>query len=127
MKNRYLEMQKDIISRYNFILTTCECSKNIHVHIRERMVCNWESVNTAMSTFNLLYEIGCIETYNDKLSDCERAYIAVIWAIKHYEEYGLSITYRTRKKYQDLIFRKYTGDIGRNIKLPPIEHFKLFK
>ena len=104
---KYLEIQNDVINRYNIDL--CDGSKcandwhRTHAHIKERRVCKWNCANSIQSTFALFHEIGHIETTKSKMRRAEAEYHATIWAMIKCEEYGLTVPEHIIKKYQNYI------------------------
>ena len=103
----YEEIQDQIIKKYH--IDICDGSKckndwrRTHTHIKERRVCKWKWANSIQSTFDLLHEIGHIETTKSKMRRAEAEYHATIWAVIKCEEYGLTIPDRIIKKYQNYI------------------------
>ena len=104
---KYLEIQNDVINRYNIDLCDGEKCQNdrrrTHAHIKERRVCKWKCANSIQSTFALLHEIGHIETTKSKMRRAEAEYHATIWAMIKCEEYGLTVPEHIIKKYQNYI------------------------
>ena len=104
---KYLEIQNDVINRYNIDLCDGEKCQNdwrrTHAHIKERRVCKWKCANSIQSTFALLHEIGHIETTKSKMRRAEAEYYATIWAMDKCKEYGLTIPEYIIKKYQNYI------------------------
>ena len=104
---KYLEIQNDVIKRYNIDLCDGEKCKNdwhrTHAHIRERRVCKWKRKNSVQSTFELFHEIGHVETTKSSMRRAESEYYATEWAIKKCKEYKIAVPVQTIKAYQDYI------------------------
>ena len=99
---RYTDIQNEVIAKYRIRLDEhSKCWGRTHAHIRERRVCKWHQKNSIASTFDLLHEIGHIETTKSGMRRCEEEYYATLWAIGRCKEYGLEIPDRIIKEYQD--------------------------
>lgn len=126
---RYIELQDEIISRYN--IDICDGGKcpndwsRTHAHIAERRVCKWERRNSVVSTFTLLHEIGHIETGKSSMRRCESEYFATVWALRTAREYRLRIPEKLIDRYQSYIMLEYSRGIRRGGRLPPPTSFSL--
>ena len=111
---RYTELQNEIVKRYRIKLDPCsKCWGRIHAHIRERRVCKWHPKNSAESTFTLLHEIGHIENNHSGMRRAEAEYHATVWALERAREYGIEVSEKTIKAYQDYIDREWARGIRR--------------
>lgn len=111
----YIEIQNEVIKKYRIDL--CDGTKcrngdwsRTHAHPKQRRVCKWKQKNSVQSTFDLLHEVGHIETTTGKMRRAEEEYYATMWAIEKAKEYGLTIPEKTRRLYQDYI--DMTADRG---------------
>lgn len=109
------EVQQEVIRNYNVKICpkgVCTCWHRMHAHVKERKVCKWEPHNTVRCTFDLLHEIGHIETMNvnPRMRRAEQEYTATVWAIERCREYGIKIPRKLFDLYQDYIDR--TRDRG---------------
>jgi len=104
---RYTQIQNDVVQRYNITLDEFStCRMRTHAHPEERRVCKWHPKNSVASTFELLHEIGHIETTKRSMRRCESEYYATQWAIDTAKEYGLIIPDKLLNFYQDYIDRE---------------------
>lgn len=107
MPNRYEQIQQEVIAKYHVTVTdgaTCPCGwRRTHAHIKERKICKWKQANSLRSTFNLLHEIGHIETTTSSMRRCESEYFATVWAIVRCREYGISVPPYIIERYQAYI------------------------
>lgn len=107
-----IEIQRDVIQRFNVDL--CDGSKcdddwsRMHAHVKQRRVCKWKPKASIRATFDLLHEIGHIETTTGKMRRCEEEYYATAWAIDMMREYGISgkISDNIKELYQWYIFNE---------------------
>jgi len=114
-EGRYTKIQNDVVDRYNIILDEFStCRRRTHAHIKERRVCKWHPKNSIDSTFELLHEIGHIETTKSNMRRCEAEYYATQWAIDTAKEYGLTIPDKLIKFYQDYIDRELNRGVRRH-------------
>lgn len=101
---KFAEIQKDVVKRFNIKLDEfSSCWSRTHAHIKERRVCKWHPKNSVQSTFELLHEIGHIETTKSWMRRAEEEYYATQWAIEIAKEYNLQIPEKIIKEYQDYI------------------------
>lgn len=115
LSGRYIDIQKDIIGRYNVIVSpnSC-CNMRTHAHPSSRRVCKFHPTNSAQSTFELFHEIGHIETTKSNMRRCEEEYYATVWAIDKFKEYGLTVPDSIIQKYQTYIDRELGRGLRRN-------------
>ena len=103
----YIEIQQDVIRRYNInICQDSKCWRRMHAHVKERKICKWYPKASIAATFDLLHEIGHIETTTSKMRRCESEFFATVWAIERAHEYGIAgkITDKIKGLYQWYIF-----------------------
>lgn len=106
-EGRYTAIQNEVISKYRIKLDEYStCWGRTHAHVKERRICKWHPKNSIASTFDLLHEIGHIETTKSNMRRCEEEYYATQWAIDKCKEYGLTIPDNIIKLYQDYIDRE---------------------
>lgn len=112
----FVEIQQDVISRYRInICQDSKCWRRMHAHVKERKVCKWHPKAGAVATFDLLHEIGHIETHTSKMRRVESEYYATVWAIERAREYGIisKIPDRTRTLYQEYILNELDRGLRR--------------
>ncbi len=128
---RYIDIQNEIIEKYRIDLCNGnKCSNDwsrMHAHVKNRRICKWKAVNSAVATFDLLHEIGHIETTKSYMRRCESEYYATVWALNAAKEFGLTVPERTIKCYQDYIYEEYDRGIRRHGNLPSKLTFNLSK
>lgn len=112
---KFIEIQNEVIDQYSIKLDECSsCKRRTHAHVRERRICKWHQKNSIASTFDLLHEIGHVETTTSKMRRCEAEYHATIWALEKAHEYGLEIPDEIIKRYQDYIDMELARGIRRH-------------
>lgn len=119
----YKEIQEDVIRRYNIkIETNSKCWGRMHAHVRERKICKWKPKNSVQATFDLLHEIGHIETTKSGMRRMEAELYATLWACDRCREYGIKIPPKTWEGYRDYIYMERDRGIRRGGKgYPDIE------
>ncbi len=104
---KYKDFQNSIIKKYNIDLCDGSKCKNdwhrTHAHIKERRICKWNQKNSIRSTFDLLHEIGHIETTKSSMRRAESEYYATKWALERCAEYGLTVPRSVIELYQNYI------------------------
>lgn len=101
---KFLEIQKEIIEKYGVTIDEHSlCWGRMHVHVRERRVCKWHPKNGVKATFDLLHEVGHIETTKSGMRRCEEEYYATKWALDKAKEYGIDIPEKIKGRYQKYI------------------------
>ena len=108
MKQKYIEIEKELISKYKIlIIENSSCRSRMHAHCDgSRRICKWSSSNSIVSLFELAHEIGHIMTKTSKMRRCESEYYATVWAIEKFKEYDLIVPESILDKYQ-----KYIGEM----------------
>ena len=100
----FRQIQEDAIKKYRIKLDPCSCCwKRMHAHVRERRICKWHFKNSVQATFDLLHEIGHVETTKSGMRRAEEEYFATKWAIERAKEYGMTVPEKTIKEYQEYI------------------------
>lgn len=126
---KYLEIQNDLVRRCGIVLCDGSLCRNdwhrTHAHVKERRVCKWKPKNSVQSTFELMHEIGHIETTKTTMRRCESEYYATLWALKAAEHYSIVVPQKTLELYQRYIFAEYIRGLRRGGRLPDIESFRL--
>lgn len=110
----YKEIQADVISKYRIKIeehSACRC--RMHAHVKERKVCKWHPKNSVQATFDLLHEIGHIETTTGKMRRMESELYATLWAFDRCREYGIKIPAKTWEEYRDYIHMELDRGIRR--------------
>ena len=119
MKMKYTDLQNEIIKQYRIDICNGDKCKNdwrrTHAHIKERRICKWKQAASIRSTFDLLHEIGHIETTKSTMRRCEQEFYATVWAIEKINEYrlGHKITDSIKTLYQNYIWRELDRGIRR--------------
>ena len=112
---KFSDIQSEVIAQYRITLDEhSTCKRRCHAHVRERRICKWHPKNSIVSTFDLLHEIGHIETTKSNMRRCEAEYYATQWAIRKAQEYGLDIPDKIIKVYQEYIDRELDRGIRRH-------------
>lgn len=103
----YLEIQNEVITKYRVDLCDGTKCKNdwqrMHAHVKQRRVCKWKQKNSIQATFDLLHEVGHIETTKSSMRRMEAELYATLWAFDRCREYGLKIPAKTWELYRDYI------------------------
>ena len=119
----YREIQDDVVRRYNIELCGGTLCRNdwhrTHAHPEVRRVCKWLARSSAQATFELMHEIGHIETSKRSMRRCESEYYATLWAIRCAAEYGMQVPEKTLRDYQRYILIERERGVRRGGKLPP--------
>ena len=123
----YKDIQAEVVARYNITLCPCStCYGRMHAHVRERKVCKWKPKNSANATFDLLHEIGHIETTKANMRRCEEEYFATRWALDRCKEYGIKVPEKQLQVYQEYILRERDRGVRRGGKnLPTVQALTL--
>lgn len=111
-----IEIQQDVIARYNInICDDSKCWRRMHAHVKSRKICKWYPKASIRATFDLLHEIGHIETTTGKMRRCEAEYYATVWAIERAHEYGIAgkITDKIKELYQWYIWEELARGLRR--------------
>ena len=104
MSQKFIATQNDAILKYRVhICTDSTCWGRMHAHVRQRKICKWKPTNSIQATFDLLHEIGHIETTKSGMRRAEEEYYATVWAMDRCKEYGLDIPDKTINLYQRYI------------------------
>ena len=112
---KYLEMQREIIDKYHITIDeNSKCRKRMHIHPRERRICKWHPINSAVATFELLHEIGHAENNDGKMRRCEQEFYATKWALEQCEALGIEVPQKTLDNYQRYIDMELARGIRRH-------------
>lgn len=126
---RYVNIQNEVIKKYRVDICNGDKCKNdwsrMHAHVKERRVCKWKPANSLKCTFDLLHEIGHIETTKSKMRRCEEEYFATVWAIERCKEYGIEIPGEIIARYQRYINMEHDRGVRRGGALPDVKTFSL--
>lgn len=115
MAKKFTEIQNEVVQKYRITLdehSTCWC--RTHAHVKQRRICKWHPKNSVQSTFDLLHEIGHIETTKSNMRRCESEFYATQWAIDRAKEYGMEVPANVIKDYQDYIDDELARGIRRH-------------
>lgn len=100
----YKEIQSDAIKKYRIKIDEhSTCWGRMHAHIRERRICKWHPKNSVQATFDLLHEIGHIETTKGWMRRAEEEFYATKWALDRAKEYGMQVPESIVRDYQEYI------------------------
>lgn len=127
---KYIEICEDAVRRYRIDLCDgTKCSNDwsrMHAHVKLRRVCKFKFRNSINAVFDLLNEIGHIETTKSSMRRCESEFFATVWAIKTAKEvYHLEFPESIIKRYQEYINREWDRGKRCGGNLPPLDKFKL--
>lgn len=127
---KYIEICEDAVRRYYIDLCDgTKCSNDwsrMHAHVKLRRVCKFKFRNSINAVFDLLHEIGHIETTKSSMRRCESEFFATVWAIKTAKEvYHLEFPESVIKRYQEYINREWDRGKRRGGNLPPLDKLKL--
>jgi hypothetical protein len=114
----YIALQNEAIKKFNAVIVqNSECWSRMHAHCKDnsRRICKWKQVNSYSSLFDLLHEIGHLETWNTALKRCESESQATKWAIERLKEFGLPIKRKKAQAYKDYIARTYQRGVRRRL------------
>ena len=75
----------------------------MHSHIKTRTVCKWKPKNSIQATFDLMHEVGHIETTKAGMRRVEEELYATLWAFDRCREYGLKIPKKLWEEYNEYI------------------------
>ena len=117
---RYLQIQQEAIEKYRIkIDQNSSCRSRMHAHVKERRICKWKPKNSFRATFDLLHEIGHVETKTAGMRRCESEFAATQWAADRCAEYGLKIPHSVFELYQAYIWRELDRGLRRGGKNYP--------
>lgn len=112
---KFIEIQNELIAHHRIKLDEhSSCWGRTHAHVKQRRICKWHQKNSIASTFELLHEIGHVETTTGKMRRCEAEYYATLWALEKADEYDLDVPERIIKEYQDYIDMELARGIRRH-------------
>lgn len=114
----YIALQNETIKKYNAVIVPdSKCWSRMHAHCKDgsRRICKWKQANSYSSLFDLLHEIGHLETFTTALKRCEEESQATQWAIKRLKETGLPIKRKKAHVYKDYIARTYQRGVRRGL------------
>ena len=115
MAKKFIEVQNDVIQKYRITLDEhSSCWGRCHAHVKQRRICKWHPKNSVQSTFDLLHEVGHVETTKSNMRRCESEFYATQWAIDRASEYGIEIPKSVIKAYQDYIDMELARGIRRH-------------
>lgn len=104
---QYIALQNQIIEEYHIDICHGDKCKDdwsrMHAHVKERRICKWVQHNSVQCTFDLLHELGHIETHKSNMRRCESEYSATQWALDKAKELNLSIPDIVVELYQAYI------------------------
>lgn len=104
MVRQYIQIQNELVQKYKIALDPkSTCRRRTHAHVKERRICKWCQKNSVQSTFDLLHEIGHVETTKSSMRRCEAEFYATQWAIDRAKEYDIAVPESVIKVYQDYI------------------------
>lgn len=82
---------------------------------------------TTTEIFDLLHEVGHIETNIPGMCHCEDEYYATVWANKELKKLGLEITEKRKGEYQNHIYKNRERDIKEKRRAIPTKKSMLIK
>ena len=113
----YIAIQKDAIEKYKIVIVAdSKCWKRMHAHCDgSRRVCKWMPKPSYVATFELLHEIGHVETDKKGMKRCEQESVATLWGIDRMREYGLPIKRKVVARYKKYIKMTYERGLRRGL------------
>ena len=113
----YKEIEEQEIKRWSVVINTnSTCWMRTHAHMdKSRMICKWEVRESYRSLFDLLHEIGHIETNRSSMLRCEQESEATRWAVNRLKELGFPIKQRILKLYKEYINMTYERGVRRGM------------
>lgn len=130
---KYIDIEKEIVEKYR--ITLCDgslCSdgdwSRMHAHVKQRRVCKYKFKNSIQSCFDLMHEIGHIETTKGTMRRCESEYYATVWAIQLAQDvYKLDLPESIIERYQRYINMEWDRGHRRHGTLPDKGTLNLYK
>lgn len=120
---KFKDIQESVIKKYNIDLDEYSCCwGRTHAHVKERRICKWHPKNSVQSTFELLHEIGHIETTKTSMRRCEEEFYATQWAIDVAEDYNMDIPQKIIDEYQNYIDMELARGLRRHGKNYPTKY-----
>lgn len=92
-------------AKYKFIICDCEIP---HCFLKEKEIYfpqNCFKNPCSRDVFDLLHEIGHLETNKKGMKRCEEEYYATKWAIKEMKKYNFNISLADKRIFQDYIWK----------------------
>lgn len=125
MAQKYVEIEKEVVKRYNVEL--CDgslCSdgdwSRMHAHVKKRRICKFKFKNSIQTLFDLMHEIGHLETTKSGMRRCEEEFLATRWAIiVLQDEYELDIPQSIIEDYQRYVYMERDRGVRRGGKNYP--------
>lgn len=113
----YKELSEQMISKFNInIVQQSTCWSRMHAHCDgTRRICKWIPAESYRSLYDLLHEIGHIETNKAGMKRCEQESEATLWANAHIKELGLPLKRKIINKFKKYIRRTYDRGIRRGL------------
>lgn len=87
----------------------------MHAHIKERKVCKHHIKESYKSLFDLLHEIGHIETDKSGMKRAEQESEATLWAIQQIRKIGLPVKRKVVDSYKVYIKMTYERGVRRGL------------
>lgn len=115
----YIEIQNHTIKQFNVtIVENSTCWSRMHAHCNDgsRRICKWDQVNSYKSLWDLLHEIGHLETLKNGMTRAEEETEAVRWTINYLRENGLKVKRRYLNGYKRYVSRCYERALRRGLK-----------
>lgn len=115
----YKELQEKVIAEYNInIVENSTCWNRMHAHCEDgsKRICKWKQAESYISLYDLLHEIGHIETWKRGMKRCEEESIAILWQNNKIKELGLPLKRKYAQQYKDYVAMTYMRGIRRGLK-----------
>lgn len=115
----YKELQRKVIDKYKIVIVeNSTCWQRMHAHCQDgsRRICKWKPAESYKALYDLLHEIGHIETWKRGLARAEDESLATIWANNKIKELGLPLKRKYANQYKDYIAMTYRRGLRRGLK-----------
>jgi hypothetical protein len=114
----YIDLQNKVIADYKInIVQNSTCWRRMHAHCsdKSRRVCKWKQAESYNALYDLLHEIGHIETWKSSMKRAESESAATLWANKKIKELGLPLKRKYCNRYKEYIAMTYQRGLRRGL------------
>ena len=114
----YTELQKSLIEKYRIVYDPESiCWERCHAHIDgSRRICKHHIKESYNSLYELLHEIGHIESNTRSMKRAEEESEATFWCHRQLKELGLPIKRKQANRYKEYIAMTYNRGMRRGLK-----------
>ncbi len=114
----YLELENKAIQDFKAVIVVdSKCWSRMHAHCSDgsRRICKWKPKESYISLFELLHEIGHLETDKKGMKRAEQESEATKWQLAKMKECNLPIKRKYLRQYKDYIRMTYDRGIRRGL------------